>query len=120
MRRAGRVVAEALARIEAELRPGVSAARLDEIAEQHMRANGAIPSFKGYLGGARYGDGPAAYPATICLSIDNEVVHGIPGDRTIGSGQLVSVDVHRERHARGPAFLPNGPVFDGHALPRQL
>lgn len=92
MRRAGRIVAEVLARIEAELRPGVPATRLDEIAEQLMRTNGAVPSFKGYLGGGRYGDGPAAYPATICLSIDDEVVHGIPGDRRLGAGQLVSVD----------------------------
>jgi methionyl aminopeptidase len=92
MRRAGRVVAEVLALIEEELRPGVPAARLDEIAERHMRASGAIPSFLGYLGGGRYGDGPGAYPATICLSIDGEVVHGIPGVRTIESGQLVSVD----------------------------
>jgi methionyl aminopeptidase len=92
MRRAGRVVAEVLALIEAELRPGVSAARLDELAERHMLANGAIPSFKGYLGGGRYGDGPGAYPATICLSIDEEVVHGIPGERTIREGQVVSVD----------------------------
>jgi methionyl aminopeptidase len=92
MRRAGRIVAEVLALVEAELRPGVSTRWLDEIAERHMRANGAIPSFKGYLGGARYGDGPGAYPASICVSLDDEVVHGIPGDRTVASGQVVSVD----------------------------
>lgn len=82
MRRAGRIVAEVLALIEDRLRPGVSTADLDELAERHIRRSGAIPSFKGYRG----------YPATICISIDDEVVHGIPGRRTIGEGQIVSVD----------------------------
>ena len=93
MRRAGRVVAEVLALIESELRPGVSTGHLDSLAERHIRNAGAIPSFKGYLGGARYGKGPKAFPASTCISIDSEVVHGIPGDRTIRAGSLVSVDV---------------------------
>ncbi|HXG25761.1 MAG TPA: type I methionyl aminopeptidase [Candidatus Binatia bacterium] len=93
MRRAGRIVAEVLALIESELAPGVSTAHLDRIAERHIRAAGAIPSFKGYLGGGRYGKGPDAFPASTCISIDNEVVHGIPGDRTIRGGSIVSVDV---------------------------
>jgi methionyl aminopeptidase len=93
MRRAGRVVAEVLALVESELRPGVSTGYLDQIAERHIRAAGGTPSFKGYLGGTRYGRGPRAFPASICVSIDDEVVHGIPGSRTIKSGQIVSVDV---------------------------
>ena len=82
MRRAGRVVAEVLALVEEELRPGVSTARLDALAEAHIRKAGATPSFKGYYG----------YPSSLCISIDREVVHGIPGDRVIRDGQVVSVD----------------------------
>jgi methionyl aminopeptidase len=82
MRRAGRLVAEVLALVESELRPGVSTARLDALAERHIRTAGAIPSFKGYRG----------FPATLCVSIDDEVVHGIPGDRLVREGSLVSID----------------------------
>jgi methionyl aminopeptidase len=88
MRRAGRIVAEVLDLIEAELRPGVSTAELDALAESHIRAAGAIPSFKGYRG--FHPSHP--FPASICISIDNEIVHGIPGDRKIREGQIVSVD----------------------------
>lgn len=88
MRRAGRVVAEVLDLIEAELRPGVSTAELDALAEAHIRAVGATPSFKGYPG-----INPSRpFPASVCISIDNEIVHGIPGDRKLREGQIVSVD----------------------------
>ena len=93
MRRAGRIVAEVLALIESELKPGVSTGYLDGLAERHIRGAGAIPSFMGYLGGGRYGKGPQAFPASTCISIDDEVVHGIPGQRTIRDGSIVSVDV---------------------------
>ncbi|NJD29196.1 MAG: type I methionyl aminopeptidase [Chloroflexi bacterium] len=93
MRRAGRIVAEVLALIESELRSGVTAAHLDQLAERHIRESGATPSFKGYLGGGRYGTGPAAFPASTCISFDAEVVHGIPDGRVVHEGQLVSVDV---------------------------
>jgi len=93
MRRAGRVIAEVLALVESELKPGVTTGHLDRLAEQHIRAAGATPSFKGYLGAGRYGRGTHAFPASTCFSIDSEVVHGIPGDRQIRDGQLVSVDV---------------------------
>jgi methionyl aminopeptidase len=93
MRGAGRIVAEVLALMEEELRPGVSTGHLDRLAERHIRQSGAIPSFKGYLGGAKYGKGPKAFPASTCISIDSEVVHGIPGDRTIRDGSIVTVDV---------------------------
>ncbi len=92
MRRAGRIVAEVLALVEGALVPGVSTGELDRIAERHIRASGALPSFKGYLGGGRYGRGPNAFPASICVSLDDEVVHGIPGDRIVREGQVVSVD----------------------------
>ena len=86
MRRAGRLVAEVLALVESELRPGVTTAQLDEIAERHIRKAGATPSFKGY------GDRRNPFPASLCISIDDEVVHGIPGNRTIREGQIVSID----------------------------
>ena len=82
MRRAGRIVAEVLALVGESLRPGVSTAHLDAIAEAHIRKSGATPSFQGYHG----------YPSSICISIDREVVHGIPGNRVIRDGQVVSID----------------------------
>jgi methionyl aminopeptidase len=93
MRRAGRIVAEVLALVESELKPGITTGHLDRLAERHIRAAGAVPSFMGYLGSGRYGRGPRAFPASTCISIDAEVVHGIPGERVIRDGQLVSVDV---------------------------
>lgn len=88
MRRAGRLVGEVLDLLAAELRPGVSTAQLDALAEGHIRANGGIPSFKGYPG-----VNPARpFPASVCISIDDEIVHGIPGDRIIREGQIVSID----------------------------
>jgi methionyl aminopeptidase len=93
MRQAGRIVAEVLALVESELRPGVTTGELDRLAEAHIRRAGAVPSFKGYLGSGRYGKGPRAFPASTCISLDAEVVHGIPGERVIRDGQLVSVDV---------------------------
>jgi methionyl aminopeptidase len=86
MRRAGRLVAEVLALVESELRPGVTTGHLDEIAERHIRSAGGIPSFKGY------GDRRNPFPASLCISIDDEVVHGIPGNRVIREGQVVSID----------------------------
>ena len=88
MRRAGRVVAEVLDLIGKELRPGVSTADLDALAEAHIRGSGATPSFKGYSGI----NPRRPFPASVCISIDDEIVHGIPGRRTIRAGQIVSVD----------------------------
>ena len=86
MRRAGRVVAEVLALVEAELKPGITTGHLDRLAERHIRAAGAVPSFKGYGGPGN------PFPASLCISIDDEVVHGIPGERVIRDGQVVGVD----------------------------
>jgi methionyl aminopeptidase len=88
MRQAGRIVAQVLDKIEAALAPGVSTADLDAMAEDHIRASGAIPSFKGYPGI----NPRRPFPGSVCISIDNEIVHGIPGSRTIRNGQVVSVD----------------------------
>ena len=86
MRHAGRIVAEVLALVESELKPGVTTGHLDRIAEKHIRDEGAVPSFLGY------GHRSNPFPASLCISIDDEVVHGIPGDRVIREGQVVSVD----------------------------
>jgi methionyl aminopeptidase len=69
-----------------ELRPGVSTSHLDGIAERHIRSSGAVPSFKGY------GHRSNPFPGSLCISIDDEVVHGIPGERAIRVGQIVSID----------------------------
>ena len=83
MRVAGRVVGELLRLIEKEAKLGVTTKRLDEIAEDFIYSKGAVPAFKGYYG----------YPATICASVNEEVVHGIPGARALKEGDIVSVDV---------------------------
>ena len=82
MRRAGAVVAETLSAVAAAVRPGVSTAELDEIARSVIQAGGAAPSFLGYHG----------FPAVICTSVNEEVVHGIPGERVLMAGDLISVD----------------------------
>ena len=114
MRSAGRIVAEVLALVEEHLEPGVSTAELDRLAERHIRAAKGVPSFLNYLGGRRYdARDPHAYPASTCISIDNEIVHGIPGDREIRAGQLVSVDVgviYDDWHGDGArTFVCGGP-----------
>jgi len=94
MRSAGRIVAEVLALVEESLEAGISTAELDAIAERHIRGAGAVPSFVDYIGGRRYDPAsPHRYRASTCISIDHEIVHGIPGDREIRDGQVVSVDV---------------------------
>jgi methionyl aminopeptidase len=84
---AGSIVADVLDRIESDLRPGLTTAELDAMADQIIREAGAIPSFIGVPGRL----GP--YRHASCISIDDEVVHGVPGRRRIEAGQLVSVDV---------------------------
>jgi methionyl aminopeptidase len=84
MREAGRLVGEVLTELTAAVGPGVSTAELDEIAERRIRQAGATPAFKGYHG----------YPATICASINDEVIHGIPsGRRVLSEGDVISIDV---------------------------
>ncbi len=83
MRRAGRVVAGALELAQNETKPGMTTGDLDAMIEDFIRGQGSVPGFKGYQG----------YPASACISIDDEVVHGIPGKRVIRDGEIVSVDV---------------------------
>ena len=84
MREACRISAEALKLVGRAVEPGVTTAELDRIAENYIRSQGATPNFKGYHG----------YPATACISINNEVIHGIPSaKRKIAQGDIVSVDL---------------------------
>lgn len=83
MRRAGRIVAETLKLIENEIKPGIETITLDRIAEDFIRKSGAKPAFKGYKG----------YPATICASPNETVVHGIPGKLRLEEGYIISIDV---------------------------
>jgi methionyl aminopeptidase len=83
MRAANALVAQVLWDLAAMVRPGVSTADLDEAAEQKVRAAGAEPAFKGYRG----------YPATLCASVNEQVVHGIPSTRQLASGDIVSLDM---------------------------
>lgn len=76
------LVGKTLAEVAKILKPGVSTKELDRVAEAFIRDNGALPGFKGYGG----------FPATLCISINDEVVHGIPGDRIIKDGDVVSID----------------------------
>jgi methionyl aminopeptidase len=84
MREAGRVNAQALAAVREVIRPNVTTAELDAVAVEVIRKHGGIPVFKGY--------GEPPYPASICVSINEVLVHGIPGKRKIKEGDIVSVD----------------------------
>jgi len=83
MEHAGRVVVETLELIGEHVRPGVTTEELDELAEEFIRAQGGVPTFKGYRG----------YPASICTSPNSMVVHGIPGPYALKDGDILSVDV---------------------------
>jgi len=85
MREAGRVNALALATVRELIRPGVTTAELDAAAEEVIRKHGGIPAFKNY-------PGPYPYPGTLCVSVNEELVHGIPGKRRLREGDIVSVD----------------------------
>ena len=88
MRQAGKVVAEAKFHVMEAVKPGVTTGELDSIAEDVIRKMGAVPSFKGYAAG-----GPIPFSGTICASINEEIVHGIPGSRKLKDGDIFSVDV---------------------------
>ena len=82
MRRAGLVVADAIAAVTDALAPGVTTKELDALAEDVIRSAGAVPSFLGYHG----------FPGSTCISINEEVVHGIPGPKQVRAGDVVSID----------------------------
>ena len=83
MQEAGWVVAHTLGLLRSALEPGIRTRELDALAEREIRGQGALPAFKGYRG----------FPATLCVSVNQQVVHGIPGDRMIRDGDIVSMDL---------------------------
>lgn len=82
MRKAGRLVGETLARLEEVIKPGITTAEIDKIAEEFIIKHNGKPSFKGYHG----------FPASICASVNEEVVHGIPSNRILREGDIISID----------------------------
>lgn len=103
MKDAGRIVVLVLSKIKETARPGVTTADLDKVAERLIREEGAVPAFKGYRG----------FPANICISINEEVVHGIPGPRVLRSGDIVSVDVGvklKGYYSDGAITIPVGQI----------
>jgi methionyl aminopeptidase len=109
MREAGRLVGEVLTELAAHVAPGATTADLDALAEKRIVAAGATPAFKGYHG----------YPATICASINNEVIHGIPsGRRVLNEGDIISLDVGASLDGYfgdSAITLPVGQVSEGAA-----
>lgn len=105
MRKAGVIVGEALELMREAVRPGISTADLDAIAADHIRSRGATSNFLGYHG----------FPATICASVNDEIVHGIPGDRVLLEGDVVSIDcgaIVDGWHGDAAITVPVGVVAD--------
>lgn len=88
MRAANLMVAATLAEVGKAVRPGATTSQLDKIADEYIRDNGAVPTFKGFPNPC----GGEAFPASICTSVNDEVVHGLPNDRPLKEGDIVSVD----------------------------
>lgn len=105
MREAGRIVADAHKHLAKAIRPGITTAELDQIAETFIRSQGAIPSFKGYNG----------FPGSICVSVNEELVHGIPGSRKLREGDIVSLDIGAQfkgYHGDSAWTYPVGAISD--------
>lgn len=103
MREAGRIVAQTLEVLRQAVKPGVTTGELDSIAERFILSKGAKPAFKGLYG----------YPASICASVNEEVVHGIPGLRSLRSGDIISIDIGTEisgYYGDGACTFPVGDI----------
>jgi len=109
VRRACRVVAEVLQQLREHARPGATTAELDVLAEAYIRAQGCLPAFKGYQG----------YPKTLCTSVNDQIVHGIPSGYVLKNGDLLSVDVgavYDGFYGDGAVTLLMGEVSEKHRL----
>lgn len=103
MRECGSILATILAQVKQEVRPGIRTSALDEMVVEEMKKWGVVASFKGYHG----------YPSSLCVSINNEVVHGIPGARVVREGDVVSLDLgvfHRGFHTDAAVTVGAGEV----------
>jgi len=110
MRESGKRLAEISARLKEEVRPGTTTKQLDAIADEAIRKQGGVPSFKGYRAG-----GNTPFPATICASPNEVVVHGIPNDLELRNGDILSVDlgmVYGGYHSDTAFTVPVGTVSD--------
>lgn len=108
MRQANDIVAEVLRRMRGWVVPGVTTAELDHRAESVIRERNAVPSFKGYPSGSAH-----PFPATITASVNEELVHGIPGPRVLREGDIISIDVGAildGYHGDGAVTLPVGEI----------
>lgn len=83
-----RIVAETLQLLKSNVKPGITTLELDKITEDYIRSNNAVPAFKGYSQGSAPG-----FPGSVCSSVDDEVVHGIPSSRILKDGEIVSLDI---------------------------
>jgi methionyl aminopeptidase len=109
MRRASQIVASVMDAVSAAVRPGISTSQLDAIAFDVVRRAGAKPSFRGY----RIHDDVPPFPATICASVNEELVHGIPGKRVLEDGDIISIDVGaiwQGYHGDAAMTLPVGSI----------
>jgi len=109
VRRACRVVAEVLQQLREHARPGATTGELDVLAEAYIRAQGCLPAFKGYQG----------YPKTLCTSVNDQIVHGIPSGYVLKNGDLLSVDVgavYDGFYGDGAVTLLMGEVSEKHRL----
>lgn len=88
IRESCRIVAETLQLLKTNVKIGITTLELDKIAEDYIRSNNAAPAFKGYSQG-----GAPGFPGSICSSVDDEVVHGIPGSRILKTGEIISIDI---------------------------
>ena len=105
MRASGAIVAGALRLAKEKAKPGITTGELDVFVEEYIRSRGGEPSFKGYNG----------FPASICASVNQEVVHGIPGDRVLEEGDILSVDVGACKdgfHGDSAVTFPVGEIGD--------
>lgn len=110
MRESNRIVGEVIKLIGTHVRPGVTTKQLDGLAEDYIRSCGAEPAFKGYGFEA-----DNLFPGTLCISVDNEVVHGIPGSRVLREGEIVSIDVGTKKngfYGDGAYTFPVGEVSE--------
>jgi methionyl aminopeptidase len=105
MRQAGKIVAIVLEMLSEAVKPGLKTKELDVIAEREIKKLGGTPSFKGYRG----------YPANLCVSVNDEIVHGIPGERTLKEGDIVSLDfgaIYQGYQGDAARTIPVGSISD--------
>ena len=111
MRKAGRIVAHTLALLSERAQPGVTTKELDSLAYDFIRSQGAVPTFKGYKPWREV----AAFPGSICVSINEEIVHGIPSSRTLQEGDIIALDcgaIYRGWHGDSAVTVGIGEISD--------